>query len=141
MSDTIVEKLFAAQSAESLLEAGLFEFDLVFEDLGWDAYDGSLEIKGVPSDMRLSVAMQSFIQGSGFHKVYVNHKDNWETHYTWGAEFAPDPGWRVSYPHKRGDGGKIWVEQNVPTWPKQWFETGYVLIVASPTPASPTMEE
>ena len=51
-----------------------------------------------------------------------------------------DEGWRVSYPHKRSYNenapdapydGSIWVEKPVPTWPQDWFDTGYVTIKSS----------
>lgn len=84
-------------------------------------------------DARLSVEVQRAIQAAGFIKVYVNHEDKWETHYTFygkdGAMELPVKGWRVSYGHRRGDGSKtVWVEEWIAGWPQEWFDTGYVLI-------------
>ena len=78
-----------------------------------------------PPDYRLSAEIRRVISKAGFAVVYVNHVDKWETHYK-----LPDgEGWRVSYPHKRGGGEKsILVEAVVPTWPKEWFDTGYAVV-------------
>jgi hypothetical protein len=124
---TIAERLFDNSRAENELEDMLCEAGVEFERLGWDSYDVSLEIHGVPPESRLSDDIQRMIHGAGFGKVYVNHTDKWETHYSWPlGEFIPVKGWRVSYPHKRGEGESgIWVEEQVSGWPKEWFESGY----------------
>lgn len=124
MTDTIANRLFESSRirghAEGDLSDALEAAGIPFDDYGWDSYDGSLELKGVPDDFRLSSEQQTAIYKMGFAKVYVNHINKWETHY---------PGaWRVSYPHRRGDDGKIWVEKRVAGWPADWFETGYVEI-------------
>ena len=132
MSDQkLSDKLFASKHAESELEDLLAEVGVEFERIGWDEYDCSLELYGVPADHRLHADMQRIIQSEGFGKVYVNHTDKWETHYTFGhREFKEVKGWRVSYPHKRKDDTKgILVEEAIPSWPKQWFETGYARVV------------
>lgn len=90
-----------------------------------DYYDESLEIHGVAPDARLSVEKLQAIKTAGFGKVYVNHTDKWETHYTFAADVSAKP-WRVSYPHKRGDTGSIWVEEVPSGWPNDWLKTGYV---------------
>ena len=111
---TIAERLFDSHVAVAELEDKLpFEF----ERLGWDQYDRSLEIYGVAPDYRLSEADLQVIREAGFAKCYVNHTDKWETHYGFRPGIAPKP-WRVSYPHRRGDSGGIWVEDKVPeAWP------------------------
>ncbi len=132
VSRTIAERLFDSSSARAELEDQLEETGVEFTKIGWDWYDNSLEIYGVPDEARLSEAQQRICHAAGFSKVYVNHagKDRWETHYGFkGAEFKVSKGWRVSYPHKRDDGSKdIWVEEHIAGWPAEWFKTGYVKI-------------
>lgn len=128
---TLAEKLFSGSHAKCEMESQLYDAGVQFDEIGWDYYDCSLEIYGVPADCRLTAAVQKIIYDSGFARVFVNHQDKWETHYTFPREggFAEVKGWRVSYPHKRDDErGGIWVEEHVPTWPQKWFDTGYVLI-------------
>ena len=129
---SIADRLFDASSAEADLEEQLSDAGVTFTRLGWDHYDCSVEIYGVPNDYRLSLAAQRVIHAAGFMIAYVNHEDRWETHYRFKSmEFVASKGWRVSYPHKREDGQKgILVEEIVPNWPKEWFENGKVLIVA-----------
>lgn len=122
MSGTIAQRLFDATHAKAEIEESL---TIEYEELGWDPYDESLEIYGVAPDIRLDGPQLQAIHEAGFHKVYVNHIDKWETHYTFAADGSTRP-WRVSYPHKRGDGGTIWVEEFPPGWPADWLETGYV---------------
>ena len=127
---SIAERMFAGSDAESELDVQLYEAGVQWERSGFDWYDCSLELYGVPPDYRLSADVQRIIHAAGFAKVYVNHEDKWETHYSWpvGA-FKEAKGWRVSYPHKRNDGTTgIWVEDFLPSWPKEWFDTGYALI-------------
>lgn len=130
---TIAHRLFDGDMAKSELEDKLTEAGVPCDHIGWDYYDISLEIYEVPNDYRLSPEAQKVIFDTGFIKVYVNHLDKWETHYTWSSdEFVYQPGWRVSYPHKRADGTSgILVEKPVDSWPKDWFETGYVKVVAA----------
>jgi hypothetical protein len=127
---SIADRLFDAHDAECELLDLLA--DVPHERLGWDWYDSSLEIHGVPPDFRLSAEVQRACHGAGFAKVYLNHTDKWETHYSFGREsFEANAGWRVSYPHKRGPGEKsIWVEKHIPGWPQEWFDTGLVLVKA-----------
>lgn len=101
-----------------------------YEDIGWDSYDCSLEICKVSNDIRLSIEAQKFIFDSGFSKVYVNHNDEWETHYGWGAEFKPQRGWR----RKRTEKGFL-----ISYWPEgwtgkslEWKDNGYMTIVPDP---------
>lgn len=131
------DRLFDAVNAEAELEDALSDAGVEFESLGWDGYDCSVEILGVPAGYRLSEAAQRIIHGAGFAKVYVHHADKWETHYGFkpGEPFAPSEGWRVSYPCRRGEPEKgILVEAPVPGWPPEWLETGYVIIVPTSSP-------
>lgn len=128
---SVAERLFDGGFAESELEDILDTVGVPETRRGWDHYDCSLELYDIDPDYRLTDDAQRAIHGAGFIKVYVNHTDKWETHYTWKSadDFAAVKGWRVSYPHKRGEGEKgIWVEEMIPTWPKDWFESGYALI-------------
>jgi len=125
---SIAERMFDGFFAESELGE---ELVIEYERIGFDHYDNSLELYGVPDDARLSIDEQKVIHAAGFSKCYVNHVDKWETHYGFhDKEFKPAKGWRVSYPHKRGDEtGGILVEEICPSWPKDWFETGYCRVV------------
>lgn len=135
----IAERLFAGTHAECQLEEQLYDTSVPYEKLGWDYYDCSLELYGVADDYRLPPDVQKIIFDAGFIKVYVNHVNKWETHYTWSKDgFAAVPGWRVCYPHRRGPDEKgIWVEEHIATWPQEWFEIGYVTIVRA-TEAEPS---
>lgn len=126
----IAERIFDGGVAQWRLEELLEKHEVPHERTGWDDYDRSLELHGVPVDYRMPEEAQRAIHAAGFGKCYVNHVDKWETHYTfYEAEFKPAKGWRVSYPHRRGNDEKgIWVEQHIPGWPQEWFDTGYVLI-------------
>ncbi len=127
----LAERLFEGEVAKAALEEMLSDNDVPFESIGWDDYDCSIEIRGVPAAYRLPPDVQLAISNAGFAKAYVNHVDKWETHYNFkNNEFN---GWRVCYPRNRGDEGGIWVEKIVLTWPPVWFENGYV-IIKEPTP-------
>lgn len=126
---SIADRLFDGSYAESELEDALYQAGVTCERMTWDHYDCSLELHGVPESFRLSPVAQKVIHAAGFAKVYVNHVDKWETHYSWPSDFAESEGWRVSYPHKRGEQGAILVEKHVPTWPQEWFDTGYTVVV------------
>lgn len=128
---SIAERLFDGRYAECELEEALDSAGAIYERLGWDDYDGSVELHDVPADHRLPIEVQKVIHAAGFIKAYVNHADKWETHYVFkpNEEFVESKGWRVSYPHKRGEDHEgIWVEQIVDGWPKDWFETGYCIV-------------
>lgn len=126
----LAQQLFDGSSAESQLEELLEDAGVPFERIGWDWYDCSLEIYGVPADYRLTPEARKVFADAGFAKCYVNHVDKWETHYGLGNS----EGWRVSYPHKRNDGNtSILVEQHIESWPQEWFDTGYVKIVPPST--------
>ena len=133
---TIADRMFDGSEAQGDLETKLLKAGALFERLGSDWYDCSVELYGVPATHRLSIEAQRVIHAAGFAKAYVNHEDKWETHYSFKPEFAESKGWRVSYPHKRGKAEKgIWVEEFISDWPQDWFDTGYVLIKTRRTPA------
>lgn len=128
---SIAERLYAGWHAESEISEALDDLGVRFERIGWDEYDNSFELHGAAPDYRCDEQVQRYLFGAGFSKVYVNHTDKWETHYTFDQlkPFALSEGWRVSYGHKRGkDEKQIWVEEVVPTWPAEWFDTGYVVV-------------
>jgi hypothetical protein len=135
--NTIAQRLFDSGDAECELEEALTDAGVEFKSLGWDYYDCSLEIHGVAPDDRLSGSAQKVVYDAGFAKVYVNHTDKWETHYSFKRKepFSEVKGWRVSYPHKRGaNETSILLEERVPSWPKEWFESGYCRVVHPTTP-------
>ena len=102
MEKSLADQLFDADHLEIELEEKLVDAGIECTKLGWDSYDCSLEIYGVPNDLRLSPEAQKLIYTAGFRSAYVNHLDKWETHYHWDKDFTLSKGWRVSYPHKRG---------------------------------------
>lgn len=132
----------------ALCEAGFGAFNSV----GGDDYDNSLEIYEVAPDARMGEAAQRVIFDAGFSKVYVNHKDGWETHYAWDRSkvFAPVRGWRRRYvkdPNATttnvivGDANPGYYE--ISHWPdgwgsKEWLDTGYMRIV--PDPLDPSVK-
>lgn len=126
----LAERLFDGGKAEAEVECLLDLAGVPYDHIGWDSYDHSLEIHEVPPDYRLSKDALKAIFDAGFLKIYVNHEDKWETHY---------PGaWRVSYPHKRRvDTKGIWVEEVPSSWPKEWIETGYVIVKPTTPVTSP----
>lgn len=109
-------------SAETELCALLKTAGCQFKTIGWDHYDCSLELFGCPPEYRMTPDQQKLVYDQGFGKAYVNHDEpeRWETHYSWYGKngFEPNPGWRVSYPHKRNDGtSQTWIESK----PIGWF--------------------
>ena len=84
MSDHIgaAQKIFDGDdAAKSSLEEALDEAGCLYERIGWDPYDCSLELYDVPSDYRLTAAVQRVIHEARFTNAFVNHVDKWETHY------------------------------------------------------------
>ena len=136
---SLSERLFDGGTAECELEELLDSAGVLYENLGWDHYDNSLELHGVPENYRLSIEGQKVIWEAGFSKVYMNHINKWETHYSFrqadhsNGPFEESKGWRVSYPYKRGEeNGAILVEKEVAGWPPEWFGTGYAKVVEEP---------
>ncbi len=133
-TSTIAARLFSADEASCQLEDMLSKAGVEFTSIGWDQYDLSLEIHGVPVADRLIDAAKKLCAEAGFAKIYVNHVDRWETHYSIKDGVVSD-GWRVSYPHKRAEGATgILVEQPVKSWPREWFESGYACVVEPSRP-------
>jgi hypothetical protein len=99
---TFADLLFDYQTALDEFEGNLLEvWGEQWDGLHGDRYDNSLELHNVESDARLDLAAQQVIFDAGFTKIYLNHKDRWETHYHWDREvgwFSPQS--RVQYPHK-----------------------------------------
>lgn len=99
-----------------------------YDSLGYDGYDSSIEFYGCEDVMRLTPEQQRVVIRAGFLKAYVNHRDGWQTHYSFGKEGQPVRGWR----RKSVDGGFL-----ISYWPdawsnKEWLETGYMKIVPDP---------
>ena len=125
------QRIFDGRDAEMDIENALDEALVDFNGTRFDEYDCSIELYQVPPDYRLSTEAQRIIHAAGFLRAFVNHTDKWETHYSFkpAEDFVEAKGWRVSYPHKRGEGEKgIWVEEVPPAWPQEWVETGYCII-------------
>lgn len=102
------------------------DVDFNFSRTAYDYYDGSIELYDVPPTQRLNEAVQLVIFDAGFKKAYVNHADDWQTHYDFGKEFLMDAGWR-----RLMRDGHIYVEEFPEGWPKDWLESGYVIIVSN----------
>lgn len=127
------EEMFAYNIALSAFEDKLTYADTGLSDydkLGADEYDMSLEIYGVPDDDRLSHDGVEMILGEGFDKIYVNHTDGWETHYS----TRNKTGWR----RKRTSEGFL-----ISHWPEGWGDpetgrnagwlvSGYMKIIPDP---------
>lgn len=90
---------------------------LAFDRIGTDEYDNSVELHGVGDQQRLTPEMQKLIFDEGFTTVFVNHANNWETHYNFDClkPFEAVKGWRVSYAHKNQT-GQLMVEEIPETW-------------------------
>lgn len=131
-----------------------------FDNIGTDDYDSSLEIYAVDNHVRLSEAAQRLICDAGFGKVFVNHKDGWETHYTWDwrKPFKAERGWRrryVSDPDAKttnvvsGPPNPGYFE--ISHWPdgwnnhrltKDWLSSGYMRVVGDPlSDGAPTRQD
>jgi len=135
--ESISERMVDGENAQADLEEALDTVGVEHERISFDPYDNSLELYGVKPDYRLNEAAQRVCFGAGFTKVYVNHTDKWETHYTWGKEFNILDGWRVSYPHKRQDNDPaILLEKHTESWPKEWYESGKAKVIEAALSAS-----
>lgn len=133
---------------ESMCEAGFGGY----EKVGGDHYDNSIEFYGVDDAARMSDAAQRVVFDAGFSKAYVNHKDGWETHYSWDHRepFKPSRGWRRRWVADRDakTTRTVGVEvapdnagyYQISYWPKgwtherchSWLDTGYMRIVPDP---------
>lgn len=95
-----------------------------FSKTAYDKYDCSIEFYDVSSSWVMSELIQRIIFDAGFKKAYINHKDGWQTHYTFGTEFLAIKGWR-----RLMKDGHVYVDEFPETWPKEWLESGYVILV------------
>lgn len=136
---TLAEKWWANSAVVNEIEEGLWEneptgFD--FQTIRTDNYDSSIEIDGVPADYRLTQDQSDWLKKCGFDKIYVNHTDGWETHYSPGST----NGWRrryVSDPEAKttnviaGPPNPGYFETNhfPKGFPKDWLKTGYFRVV------------
>lgn len=104
---------------------------LIFDRIGSDEYDNSVELLGVDNQQRLTPEMQELIFNEGFATAYFNHRNHWETHYTWdhGHPFAATQGFRVSYGHKN-QCGKLLVEVVPENWKMSQELMGRVQVVS-----------
>lgn len=136
------EIMFEYKRKKSKFESDLYDVGFLdYEKIGGDYYDYSIEFYGVGNDVRLNAEQQKTIRDGGFVKCYLNHKDGWETHYTWGSEpaFLPKRGWRRRYV---GNPNVLVGEPNpgyyeISYWPegwktKEWLDSGYMRIVSDP---------
>lgn len=80
----IAETIFAGKHAKLSLEDELWDMGVQFEETSFDSYDCSIELLDVPDDYRLSLEAQELIFKAGFSIVFMNHKNKWETHYSFG---------------------------------------------------------
>lgn len=130
MKMTRADVIFNGIAEQGKLEDDLYDLGVLFEETSYDYYDCSIELYNVPNDYRLSEQVQRFLFDAGFLIVFLNHFDKWETHYHFYKDKNfPLKGFRVSYPNKRGKDEKgIWVEEIVPSWPKEWFKNGHVIV-------------
>lgn len=133
-TDNVAGKVWAARHLFSRFEDQLEDLIGEFEKLGHDDYDQSLEIYGVPEDVRLGEDAQRLIRDAGFHKVYVNHpgerETRWETHYTFDGEL-PVRGWRRQHSEK-GFNISYWPEGWDGPGCADWLSSGYMTIVPDP---------
>lgn len=94
--------LFDYQSALDTFEGELAEvWGDQWSGLHGDRYDNSLELHDVVNEARLDRAAQKIIHDAGFSRIYLNHKDGWETHYFWDSATEWFKESRAHYPHKQ----------------------------------------
>lgn len=147
----LAEKWWSLQSTESTIEDGMMEAGLDdWSKIGGDPYDNSIEVYGVAPDIRFSAAILDWLLvACGFSKVYVNHVDGWETHYStgnrrgWRRRYVSDPSATttnvIAGPQNNG---YFEVSYYPEGFPPTWLETGYMRIVPDPfDPALPTPQD
>lgn len=133
--------------AEQICDAGFGDYNRI----GGDHYDNSIEFYQVDDSARMNEAAQRVVYDAGFSKAFVNHKDGWETHYSWSQrdEFKPSRGWRRRYVNDpnatttnviAGEPKPGYYE--ISYWPdgwshKEWLDSGYMRIVPDPLEAGP----
>lgn len=136
LADAIWAYEGARDDFEMALKGAGFEIGEHFQSIGWDHYDCSIEFYKANDDVRLTAEQQRIVADAGFAKAYINHKNGWETHYSWDwrEPFAVHRGWRRRY--VSGDPGYYEISY----WPEgwgsrdagrcaQWLKNGYVRIV------------
>lgn len=113
--------------AMTLFMDKLRNMGLTFDRIGADDYDNSVELHGVGDQQRLTPEMQRLIFDEGLSTVFVNHVNNWETHYNFDRlkPFEATKGWRVSYGHKN-QSGQLMVEEI----PEKWKDSPSLLAKA-----------
>jgi hypothetical protein len=163
-TDNIAGKVWAARLLLSVFEDALGDLIGEFDSIGHDDYDQSLEIYGVPENVRLDEEAQRLIRDAGFGQVWVNHGPRiaggfdggrWETHYRFGDKELPVRGWRkryVSDPTVATTRVLAGPEDNgyfeISYWPESWnnprsladLESGYYRIVPDPLDPFATAE-
>lgn len=123
------ETAFAFTDAEREFEHDLTDIqDFNYGSLGWDYYDTSLEFISVANDVELTKEALKYLEDNGFYKVYVNHKNGWETHYQLHGDDKNRVGYRTKNNTKNG-GEDILVEKVPDGIPASYLETGYFKIV------------
>lgn len=100
---------------------GICKFE--YTKMWCDSYDASIEFAGLLPEIRLNEEACKFFKDAGFEKVYLNHIDLWETHYS----LPSSEGWRVSYPHKNGAKGLL-----VEKMPQSWKGIHSAIVVEPP---------
>lgn len=129
MTDTqtpcFADVMFAFYSAESDFSAAMVNAGFGdYTRTGGDDYDNSIEFYEVGNDARMGEVAQRVVFDAGFSKAYVNHKDGWQTHYTWkGTDFAPVRGWRRYIEHNKEPGPSGVIEfsiMKISFWPESW---------------------
>lgn len=132
------DKMFEYLPLKDEFETELLKHVVNFERIGWDDYDNSLEIYNVPDDVRLKKEGLEFIYGCGFTRIYVNHKDGWQTHYhTLSTKSISTRGWRRKEVPETPERSRHFL---ISYWPESWsdprcqnwLESGFMVIVPDP---------
>ncbi len=127
MTKKFSEIAFNYISAECEFTDAIYEADDEFEysHLTYDSYDNSVEFYNVDDECRLNEEIQRIIFDAGFSKVFLNHKNSWQTHYSYNQleEFTIAIGWRRLIRDNH-----IYVEEFPPSWPEDWLISGYVVV-------------
>lgn len=100
MADDLLLAFAKFSLMESQLEEKLAETtpEIEYDKFGYDAYDSSIEIYGVPVGTELTPEQQQLFSDAGFHRVFVNHVDRSETHYSFWGNDLPVAGSRRPAP-------------------------------------------
>lgn len=130
-------------AAEDLRRLGLTDFQRAW----WDDYDNSMELGEVGNDVRLTDEQQQVVIDAGFSRIWLNHKDGWETYYTFydkeTESLKVTEGWRkrwvsdstsettrsIGVNIEDADRGYWEVDRYPEDWPQNRLDTGYFRIV------------